>query len=104
VSPVWDTALCMMSLNAAGMSPEDPAMVRGGEWLLDKRIREKGDWAIKRPNAPVAAWFFEHANEWYPDVDDTAAVLMALAGARLPDESLKRSVSIQAVEWVWAMQ
>jgi squalene-hopene/tetraprenyl-beta-curcumene cyclase len=104
VSPVWDTALCVMSLSAAGMAPDDPAMVRAGEWLLEKRIREKGDWAVKRPNAPVAGWYFEYANEFYPDIDDTAAVLMALEGTRLPNDAEKHRICGEAVEWMFAMQ
>lgn len=104
VSPVWDTALCAMSLSASGLAPDDPKLVEAGRWLLDKRIREKGDWAVKRPNAPVAGWYFEYANEFYPDVDDTAAVLMALEGTRLPEEAEKREICNQAIEWVWAMQ
>jgi squalene-hopene/tetraprenyl-beta-curcumene cyclase len=104
VSPVWDTALCLMSLSAAGTAPDDPAMVRAGEWLLEKRIREKGDWAVKRPNAPVAGWYFEYANEFYPDIDDTAAVLMALEGTRLPNDAEKHRVCAEAVEWMFAMQ
>lgn len=104
VSPVWDTALCSMALSAAGSPPDESRLVQAGEWLLDKRIREKGDWAVKRPNAPVAAWYFEYANEWYPDVDDTIAVLMALDGITLPNEGEKREISRQAIEWVFAMQ
>jgi squalene-hopene/tetraprenyl-beta-curcumene cyclase len=104
VSPVWDTALCSMALSAAGMAPDDPALVAAGEWLLERRVREKGDWAVKRPNAPVAAWYFEYANEFYPDTDDTAAVLMALEGTRLPNDEEKRAICDQAIEWVFAMQ
>jgi len=106
VSPVWDTALCAMSLSAAGMAPDDPALTTAGSWLLERRIREKGDWAVKRPNAPVAAWYFEYANEFYPDVDDTIAVLMALDGVRLPgdEDAQKTEIARQAIEWVFAMQ
>ncbi len=106
VSPVWDTALCTMSLAGAGMAPDDPALLRSGRWLLDRRIRERGDWAVKRPNAPVAAWYFEYENEFYPDVDDTIAVLMALQGVRFPDalQHEKETVCPQAIDWVFAMQ
>lgn len=104
VSPVWDTALCAMALQAAGMAPDDPALVQSGEWLLGKRIREKGDWAVKRPNAPATAWYFEYANEFYPDIDDSAAVLMALDGTRLPNDEEKQQVCREALEWMWAMQ
>jgi squalene-hopene/tetraprenyl-beta-curcumene cyclase len=104
ISPVWDTGLCAMALSAAGVPPEDPNLVRAGEWLLEKRIRERGDWAVKRPNAPAVAWYFEYANEFYPDVDDTAAVLMALDGVRLPNDPEKRAICSQAIEWTFAMQ
>lgn len=104
VSPIWDTALCTLALSAAGVAPDEPALVRSGQWLLDRRVREKGDWAVKRPNAPVAAWFFEYENEFYPDVDDTVAVLGALQAARLPNDNEKRDVCGKAIEWVFAMQ
>jgi squalene-hopene/tetraprenyl-beta-curcumene cyclase len=104
VSPVWDTALATNALSAAGLAPDDPSMVAAGQWLLEKRIREKGDWAVKRPDAPIAAWYFEYENEFYPDVDDTVAVLMALEGTRLPNDVEKHQIAAQAIEWVWAMQ
>lgn len=104
VSPVWDTALSSMALSASGVAADDPKLVAAGEWMLERRIRQKGDWAVKRPNAPVAAWYFEYANEFYPDVDDTAAVLMALNGIRLPNNGEKDEICAQAVEWVFAMQ
>ncbi len=104
VSPVWDTALASISLSAAGVAPDDPALTRAGEWLLEKRVRERGDWAYKRPNAPCTAWFFEYANEHYPDVDDTVAVLMALNGTRLSGDAQKERICAEAIEWVFAMQ
>lgn len=104
VSPVWDTALCSMSLNAAGLPGDHPALLRAGEWLVERRIRERGDWAVKRPYAPVAAWYFEYENEFYPDVDDTIAVLMALKGTDLESEQPVRRLCRQAIDWVFAMQ
>jgi squalene-hopene/tetraprenyl-beta-curcumene cyclase len=104
VSPVWDTALCAMSLSAAGVAPDDPQLQAAGQWLLERRITEKGDWAVKRPHAPACAWVFEYENEFYPDIDDTAAVLMALHGVRLPDNAEKERVCALAIEWVFAMQ
>jgi squalene-hopene/tetraprenyl-beta-curcumene cyclase len=88
------------------LAPDDPALTSAGAWLLERRVREKGDWAVKRPNAPVAAWYFEYENEFYPDVDDTIAVLMALDGVRLPDgeDAEKSEICRQAIEWVFAMQ
>jgi squalene-hopene/tetraprenyl-beta-curcumene cyclase len=104
VSPVWDTALATMALAESGLAPDEQAIARAADWLMSKRIRRKGDWSIKRPNAPVAAWYFEYANEFYPDIDDTAAVLMALARTRATDDAQKRSYSQQALEWMFAMQ
>ncbi len=106
VSPVWDTALCSTALSAAGTAPDDPRLVKAGKWLMDRRVRKPGDWSVKRPKAPVAAWYFEYENEFYPDVDDTSAVLMALDGIRLPDSAdhEKQTVSREALDWVWAMQ
>jgi squalene-hopene/tetraprenyl-beta-curcumene cyclase len=102
VSPVWDTGLATLALSEGGLAPDDPALQRAADWLMGRRIRKQGDWAVKRPNAPVAAWYFEYANEFYPDVDDTAAVLMALARSRCTDEAEKSLYSRQAIEWVFA--
>lgn len=104
VSPVWDTALAAMSLANAGLAPDDPALVAAADWMMDRRIRKKGDWAVKRPDAPVAAWYFEYANEFYPDIDDTAAVLMALAQSRSSTPEETRVYCEQALEWMFAMQ
>ncbi len=81
-SPVWDTAL---SLNALGESddPETRARLEQGvEWLLSKEVKEPGDWKIKNPDASVGGWYFEYANEFYPDCDDTAQILSAVAKLR----------------------
>jgi squalene-hopene/tetraprenyl-beta-curcumene cyclase len=104
VSPVWDTALAIMTLAESGLPADEPALASAADWLMERRIRKKGDWAMKRPDAPTAAWYFEYANEFYPDVDDTAAVLMALARTRASDNPAKEAYCRQAVEWVFAMQ
>ncbi len=104
VSPVWDTALAVHALSEAGLPPDHPALTLAADWLMERRIREKGDWAVKRPSAPVAAWYFEYANEFYPDLDDTAAALMALRRARASDVEMAGRYCEEAVEWVFAMQ
>lgn len=76
-SPVWDTAIALRALAASGVAPDQSAMRRGVQWLLDKQVTCRGDWA-ETVNALPGAWFFEHANDFYPDVDDTVMVLMAL--------------------------
>src|SRR5262249_54057222 len=57
VSPVWDTSLAAMSLANASLPPDHPALRSAADWMMARRIRKKGDWAVKRPDAPVAAWY-----------------------------------------------
>ena len=76
-SPVWDTAITLRSLAASGISGQHEAIAAGARWLLDRQIHRPGDWA-KKTKAEPGGWCFEHANEFYPDLDDTAMVLMAL--------------------------
>jgi squalene-hopene/tetraprenyl-beta-curcumene cyclase len=77
-SPVWDTALAMIALSDAGLPADHEALTRGAEWLLGEQIPGRGDWAVRRPALPPGGWAFEFANVNYPDVDDTAEVLLAL--------------------------
>ncbi len=76
-SPVWDTAIALRGLDAAGAQAEETSVSRAVDWLLDKEVRQSGDWA-KSVDAEPGGWFFEHHNDFYPDVDDTIMVLMAL--------------------------
>lgn len=104
VSPVWDTALVMRSLVASGLSPNHPDLIRGGEWLIKKQILDYGDWAVKNTVGKPGAWAFEFENRFYPDVDDTAVVVMALDAINLPDEKLKKAAIDRAVAWIATMQ
>ncbi|MEA5572436.1 squalene--hopene cyclase [Calothrix sp. UHCC 0171] len=104
ISPVWDTAWVMRSLIESGVAPDHPAIVRGGEWLLQKQIFDYGDWAVKNKLGQPGAWAFEFENRFYPDVDDTAVVVMALALAKLPNEKLKQAAMTRAINWVATMQ
>jgi squalene-hopene/tetraprenyl-beta-curcumene cyclase len=75
-SPVWDTAIAAFSLGEAG--DIDPTrLTHAADWLLSKEVRRKGDWSAKRPELRPSGWAFEFANEFYPDIDDTAMVLLA---------------------------
>ena len=76
-SPVWDTALAMVALSDAGLDGDHPAMVRAAEWLLGEEVTVPGDWAVARPRLAPGGWAFEFANDYYPDVDDTAEVVLA---------------------------
>ena len=102
-SVVWDTAIAAMALGEAGMATAN-AMQRCGEWLLSKEVRRKGDWAAKRPNVEPSGWYFEFANEYYPDIDDSAQVLLALNHARALDEVAQKACEKRAVNWLLAMQ
>jgi squalene-hopene/tetraprenyl-beta-curcumene cyclase len=78
-SPVWDTALTLIGLADAGMDYHDAAVERAGRWLLEREVRQRGDWSELLPEVEPGGWFFEYRNGFYPDTDDTAMVLMALA-------------------------
>ncbi len=102
-SPVWDTAIAAFALGELGQG--DPArMTAAADWLLDREIRRKGDWAAKRPNLTPSGWVFEFANEFYPDIDDTAMVLLALLHARASDPERQARVESRAVRWLLGMQ
>jgi squalene-hopene/tetraprenyl-beta-curcumene cyclase len=82
-SPVWDTALAVVALSDAGVPGDHPALVRAGEWLLGEEVCVPGDWRVARPRLQPGGWAFEFANDNYPDVDDTAEVVLALLRIRL---------------------
>ena len=102
-SVVWDAAIAGF---AVGESPEPPhhALRRCADWLLTKEVRRKGDWSVKRPNTPPSGWYFEFANEFYPDIDDTAMVLLALSRSEASRSASQREVERRAIEWLVAMQ
>jgi squalene-hopene/tetraprenyl-beta-curcumene cyclase len=83
-SPVWDTALSMIALRDGGVAADHPALQRAAAWLLDEEVGVRGDWAVARPELPAGGWAFEFANVNYPDVDDTAEVVLALERVGLP--------------------
>ncbi len=107
-SPVWDTALAMVALGDAGVAAGDPALERAARWLVGEEVRTVGDWAVRRRRTPPGGWAFEFENDNYPDVDDTAEVVLALRRAESPahpalavdaDAACRR-----AVAWTEAMQ
>ena len=104
MSPVWDTAQAVYALGEAGVAADDPRMVKAADWLLSKEVRQKGDWAVKLPNVEPGGWYFEYNNEFYPDTDDTAQVLMALSKVSNPRERLQIQVTERAIAWEFAMQ
>jgi squalene-hopene/tetraprenyl-beta-curcumene cyclase len=104
VSPVWDTAWAIRALIDSGFAPNDPAIVKAGEWLIEKQILDYGDWNVKNKQGKPGAWAFEFENRFYPDVDDSAVVVMALHQAKLPNEELKKQAIDRALNWIATMQ
>jgi squalene-hopene/tetraprenyl-beta-curcumene cyclase len=104
VSPVWDTAQAIYALGEAGVPKDDPRMIKAADWILSKEVRHKGDWAVKAPNTEPGGWYFEYNNEFYPDTDDTAQVLLALSKVENPRERYQHEVAQRAIAWEFAMQ
>ena len=89
-----------------GLKADHPALCRAGCWLLEKEVKTVGDWKIKNHKGEPGGWYFEHANEFYPDVDDTFQVLTALSKIRFanePDQGGKPKLW-NALRWVLSMQ
>ena len=89
-SPVWDSAISLIALREAGVPADDRRVKKAVDWLLSKEVRTIGDWSVRNPDLEPGGWFFEFNNKFYPDVDDTIMVSMALA-ACLPGE--------QRIDW-----
>jgi squalene-hopene/tetraprenyl-beta-curcumene cyclase len=103
LSPLWDTCIAMVSVEEAGLAPDHPALLRATDWVLEKQILGPGDWQ-KKASGPPGGWAFEFRNEFYPDVDDTAFVLMALRRVAYPDRRrLEQSIRL-GVRWLLSMQ
>ncbi|MCE9620460.1 MAG: squalene--hopene cyclase [Planctomycetes bacterium] len=101
-SPVWDTGIALYALADCGCTVEDASAASAGDWLRSKECRFLGDWAANTaPSTAPAGWYFEYANAWYPDVDDTAMVSMALMRIGGP---ANQSAAARGVAWTLAMQ
>jgi len=98
-SPIWDTALSVLALRAAGVPPYDPRLQAAGSWLLGEEVTVRGDWAIRRPELAPGGWSFEFDNDLYPDIDDTAVVALALRELDLGDDAVRRGL-----DWTVGMQ
>ncbi|HBY64213.1 MAG TPA: squalene--hopene cyclase [Solibacterales bacterium] len=102
-SPVWDTAIAAFALGETGLPVAD-ALRPTADWLLTKEVRQKGDWSVKRPHLEPSGWYFEFANEFYPDIDDTAMVLLGLLHAPASDRKAFDACIRRAVAWLLEMQ
>jgi squalene-hopene/tetraprenyl-beta-curcumene cyclase len=104
ISPVWDTAIALVSLAEADLDPAHPALLSAEGWLVKNQVLGGGDWQVKNPNAAPGGWVFEFKNDFYPDVDDTAFVLMALGRVADPDSERLRACVCRGLAWLVSMQ
>ncbi|MFD8994489.1 squalene--hopene cyclase [Streptomyces abikoensis] len=103
-SPVWDTCLATTALADAGLRPDHPALVKAADWMLDEQILRPGDWTVKRPHLAPGGWAFEFENDAYPDIDDTAEVVLALKRVRHPDPERMEKAIRRAANWAVGMR
>ena len=105
ISPVWDTGLAVRALVDAGVKPSDERLTRAADWLMEKQILATyGDWSVKNRTGKPGGWAFEFENAWYPDVDDSAVVIMALGGVEHPDPARVRASIARGADWIASMQ
>ncbi len=103
-SPVWDTSLAVNALVETGLPADHPALRLAGEWMLDRQILVPGDWQKKRPHVQPGGWAFQYGNDFYPDLDDTAVVLMALEKIEGLDPDRARRAKELGLGWCLGMQ
>ena len=103
VSPIWDTALACLAMQETGDETSRRASSRALDWLKTKQLLdEPGDWRVRRPDLPGGGWAFQFANDFYPDLDDTAVVAWAMHQAR---DSARYAESVRrALDWLVGMQ
>lgn len=105
ISPVWDTALAVYALGISGVPKDHAALRKAGRWLLSKQVIDYGDWRVKAKNARPGGWYFEFENEFYPDIDDTAQVLLGLMQIDMGDDEPKRKSEFErGLDWMLKMQ
>ncbi len=103
-SPIWDTALLMNALIETGMSQDHPSLQKAAAYLASRQTKLAGDWKFSSPNAEPGGWYFQFENELYPDVDDSAVVLMALSKVRMAQATDLQASIQRGTNWVLAMQ
>jgi squalene-hopene/tetraprenyl-beta-curcumene cyclase len=101
-SPVWDTAIGAYALGQ--FDRKHPALRPAADWLLEREIRRKADWSVKRPNTEPSGWAFFYNNEHYPDIDDTAMAMLALSETSGSSSAAQKACHKRGLEWLLAMQ
>ncbi len=102
MSPVWDTAWALLALRRAGVERDHPGIQRAVQWIVREQISTGGDWQVRCGPVPCGGWAFEFENDIYPDVDDTAIVVLALLEAGVETEV--RAAVERAVQWMLVMR
>ncbi len=107
-SPIWDTGIAAYAVAEAQpvtrTAQAAAALKKGADWILTKEVRTKGDWSVKRPATEPSGWVFEFQNDFYPDIDDTAMILLALSQARASDPAAQDACHRRALKWILDMQ
>ncbi|MFF9201924.1 squalene--hopene cyclase [Streptomyces sp. NPDC014986] len=103
-SPVWDTCLATIALADAGLPADHPQLVKAADWMLGEQIVRPGDWSVRRPHLPPGGWAFEFHNDNYPDIDDTAEVVLALRRVKHHDPERLDNAIGRGVRWNLGMQ
>ena len=105
LSPIWDSAITAFALVESGIPADHPQIRKAGEWIITKEVKDfRGDWRHKNPTPITSGWAFEFNNKFYPDVDDTYKVMLALGVIKMPDEEAKQEVMERAVQWAISFQ
>jgi squalene-hopene/tetraprenyl-beta-curcumene cyclase len=103
-SPVWDTCLALIALADAGVEADHPALVKAADWMMAEEITRPGDWQVRRPSLAPGGWAFEFHNDNYPDIDDTAEVILALRRVNHPDAGKLEDAVSRGARWTLGMQ
>ena len=105
VSPVWDTAITLFSLLESGIEKNHPTALKAADWLIKRQVKRKGDWAVKNPGLEPGGWAFEFENDFFPDNDDTALVLLALDMIDMGDREAEKLAAMElGTNWLLGMQ
>ncbi len=104
ISPLWDTALALKALLDADVPANHPALINATQWLLDREVRKPGDWRIKSPDLDPGGWAFEFLNDWFPDVDDSGIVMMAIKDVKVKNVRAKEDAIKRGIAWCLGMQ
>lgn len=105
-SPVWDTALAVLAMCECGLTVgRSETMRKAVHWLLRQEVRTRGDWSLRLRDTEASGWAFQRANAHYPDVDDTAMVMLALLRAGNVGQAADVAEALgRAWRWLMAMQ